>query len=556
MATEAGNEPASIKRETRLPGSGKLLILALDAANPALLRRWADDGTLPNIAGLIARGLLAETRSVDGLYVGATWPSFYTAHDPSDHGIYWLDRIRPGSYWTYQCRARDLAARPALWDVLSRAGRRVAVLDVPLTRISPELNGIQVVEWGVHDAAFGFRTSPRSLAREILATVGRHPAPANCDARRSSQDYRRLAVQLVRGAQARGRLTRELLDAQDWDFAIQVFSETHCAGHQLWHFHDTSHPAFDAMATAESGDLLRDVYVAVDAALGEIIAGVGADTAVVLLSLHGMSHACGGSLLLPGILERLEAAGAAPGGSPRRPTPAAGDSGGARTGLGGALRRVYSRLPRGLRDRTWRLRSTISRRLLRRETLLCPNSSAKSFVVGLGVGSTCSGIRLNLRGREPQGVLAPGAEAERYCAELEAGLLAITRPESSVPLVRRVIRSRERFAGPQAAILPDLLVEWEPEPPMGTSAAGSGGGAVWRAYSDAIGLIEKHNAYCRTGEHRIEGIMVGCGESIVPGRLDRSVSILDLAPTFARMLGCDMASRDGKVITELLGAVR
>jgi hypothetical protein len=130
--------------------------------------------------------------------------------------------------------------------------------------------------------------------------------------------------------------------------------------------------------------------------------------------------------------------------------------------------------------------------------------------------------------------------------------MTVTRPESTTPLVRRVMRTAEHFSGPHLASLPDLLIEWEPEPPMGTAAAGDGTAATWRAHSPAIGLVEKANAYCRTGEHRIDGLMIACGASVTPGRLERTVSILDLAPTFARMLGCEMQETSGSAIPELL----
>src|SRR5690606_14063093 len=155
---------------------------------------------------------------------------------------------------------------------------------------------------------------------------------------------------------------------------------------------------------------------------------------------------------------------------------------------------------------------------------------------------------LNLKGREPQGRLAPGDEAERFCAELARQLLDITRPGSSTPLVRRVHRSADLFSGPRLSLLPDLLVEWAPDPPMGTAAAGRDDGAVWAAYSPAIGLIEKRNHYCRTGEHRAGGLLMVAGDGIEPGRLERTLSVLDLAPTFARLLGCEMPGAAGAPI--------
>ena len=547
-----------------MPATRRLLVLALDAASPELLRSWAEDGTLPNIAELFATGLVANTRSVDGLYHGATWPSFFTGHDPSSHGIYWSDRLRLGTYRTQGRTPGDLATLKTLWEILSDAGHRVLVLDVPLASRSPDLNGLQVVEWGVHDGTFGFQTTPRRLKREIVRTVGAYPAPSSCDARRSLDEYRLFVDQLARGAAARAELTCSLLAREPWDFAIQVFSETHCAGHQLWHFHDPTHPAFDNSVNFEAGDLVKEVYVAVDRAVGEILAGLARDTAVVLVALHGMSYACGSSLLLPEILTRLgvmssgldgsEGSGDGVGGASTAEQDAVrrrGSGSASRSGQGFGIRAAYHRLPKAIRGPLYDLRQLIAQALGMGSPIDIDPSRTKAFYVGFGVGTTFSGIRLNLRGREPAGTVEAG-EAERFCERLTRDLLDVTDPDSGWPLVRNVLRTADLFGGPRLDELPDLLVEWDPDRPRGTTATGTGAASVWKAYSERVGQIEKVNSYCRTGEHRVEGLLVARGPGITPGRLVREVSNLDLAPTFARFFGCVMPSTDGRIIPELL----
>ncbi len=70
---------------------------------------------------------------------------------------------------------------------------------------------------------------------------------------------------------------------------MQVFTESHCVGHQCWHLHDVNHPAHDPAVLAEIGDPLRTVYAAIDAAIGDVLADAG-DAFVLLLDAHGMSH--------------------------------------------------------------------------------------------------------------------------------------------------------------------------------------------------------------------------------------------------------------------------
>ena len=283
----------------------KVLVLAIDAANPGLLRHWAADGTLPHLRSLMSRGLTGQTRSVDGFFIGSTWPSFYTGMTPARHGLHYLVQLQPGTYDFYRTADRGLVRSDPFWSHLSRAGRRVGVLDVPLTRLDPAVNGMQVVEWGSHDAVFGFRTWPPQVAETITSRFGAHPLGPSCDAvGRSAEQYREFVESLVRGVQAKASLTREFLHRGGWDFFIQVFTESHCVGHQCWHLHDDRHPAHDPALAATMGDPIRRVYAAIDTAIGEVLQVAG-DAIVVVMTAHGMSHWHGAQFLLQDILFRL-----------------------------------------------------------------------------------------------------------------------------------------------------------------------------------------------------------------------------------------------------------
>jgi predicted AlkP superfamily phosphohydrolase/phosphomutase len=178
---------------------------------------------------------------------------------------------------------------------------------------------------------------------------------------------------------------------------------------------------------------------------------------------------------------------------------------------------------------------------------------SRCFAVGNGLAT--SGIRLNRIGREPRGILAPGAETDAFCAQLTGELLEIVREDTGRPLVARVLRTSELYAGDRLDDLPDLLVDWDDSTPTGSSELNGGAGSVIRASSPRIGVVEGTNHYTRTGEHRIEGFFVAAGPGIAPGRLERPVSVLDFAPTFARLLGVDLPGGDGLPVMELLSGV-
>ena len=116
---------------------------------------------------------------------------------------------------------------------------------------------------------------------------------------------------LVDGAGKRARAFRLLLARRaDWGFALVVFSELHSAGHLLWHGVDRGgHPLGVLETSAEAGRRYERVVRAVDAAVGEVLAGQQNDVQIVLFSVHGTAPNANdlpANYLVPELLQRVD----------------------------------------------------------------------------------------------------------------------------------------------------------------------------------------------------------------------------------------------------------
>jgi len=520
----------------------RLLVLGIDAASPDLLDRWIADGTLPHLRALVARGVVGRTRGVDGFHIGSTWPSLYTGTDPSHHGVHYLVQLVPGTYQLHNVATGEFVRGEPFWKTLSNAGKRVAVLDVPLSRLDRSLNGVHVVEWGGHDSLYGFQTSPVDLGQDLAARYGAHPLGGACDAvRTSADDYSVFLERLERGVATKVAWTKELLARGGWDLFMQVFTEGHCTGHQCWHLHDAAHPGHDPRVAESLGDPLRRIYRAIDAAVGELVAAVGSETPVIVFSAHGMSHWYGAQFLLEEMLVRL-------GVTTPFPAVPAGFAG----GVEGVARSAWRALPSSVRSRVRDLRHRLAPESPTAPPPALRVDAARSLCFPLNNGLAVGGIRLNLVGREPEGKLRPGAEADAFVERLTGELLAVIDERTGRPLVRRVIRTAERYEGPMLDHLPDLLVEWSDEVPTGSTVVNGGRAAVVRARSLELGAIEGANDYGRTGEHRPGGWFVAAVPGVASRAIGRAVPLIDLAPTFTRLLGVEMAPCGGRPVEELV----
>jgi predicted AlkP superfamily phosphohydrolase/phosphomutase len=498
----------------------KLLVICVDAGDSGLIARWAAEGTLPTFRSLLDRGMSGPTTNPVGLYVGAVWPSFWTSLPPTRHRRYCYSQIEPGSYKEKWTHSRDTVGRP-FWDELSLQGRRVAILDVPKTVVSPVVNGIHLVDWGTHDPEGGPVTSPPSLAGEVEARFGRYPV-RSCDEHRSeTAEFTALRDGLLRGVALKTELSSHFLAQGGWDLFLTVFAEAHCAGHQFWHLHDRLHPRHDFEMTRDLGDPLRDVYVAIDTGIARLLAQAGEDTSVLVLASHGMGPHYDGTYMLERILQARERAE-----MPKGTLAAAR-----------VLEWGWERLPRPARRLFRSLRAPVKQRL--GDALVEPDSESRRCYASPN-NDAYGAVRVNLVGREPRGLVHPGPEFERFCDELERDLLTLVNVDTGRRLVRRVLRMSDAYPGEPIDHLPDLLIEWDRGAPVST------------VYSPKTGTIRDQWAGNRTGDHQASGLLIAAGPGFGSERLSSAVDVTQIGPTIAALLGVTLADGTSAPVRELL----
>ncbi len=505
----------------------KLLIIGIDSGDRHLLRRWADSGDLPHFGRLFTRAAWADSGNLPGMVAGTVWPTFYTGVRPGRSG-----RFRATAQFvagTYLHQDIDFAHHPfpSFWDVIGEAGRRSVIVDAPFTFLSTAPNVKQLMDWCVHSAWKEGVTvsSPPQFTDEVRDRYGRDPV-GKCDfaVLDTPTDFVAFRDGLLRRIEQRTALTLDLLAIEPADLLLQVFSECHCAGHQMWHVHDPSHPLHDAALLAElGGDPLLAVYRAMDAGIGRLLAAVAPETRVMVFCSHGIGPAYTGTHVLDEILLRLEGRA-----SPRR-----------RHAVAQRMVALWTRLPEGARTRLTPLQKRLWPGL--KSSLVQPGKARRKFFEII-VNDAIGGIRINVRGREPDGIVERGAEYDATCSMLEQELLAVTNELTGQPLVRRVTKARDQYPGPQVDLLPDLLVEWNRVGPIGVVT------------SPRIGRVERKFVFTnhRTGDHtEDDGLVFMLGRAVAPGYLG-AVSVADLAPTITALFGVSFDGVDGQPILGFL----
>lgn len=508
------------------PPAPRVLALGLDACEPRLIRRWAAAGELPFLARLMAETWTAPLEGPPGLFVGATWPSLVTGTSPARHEAYCHIRPRPGDYRDQDFRSKDIAA-PALWQTLSRAGGRCLVLDSPWSPIlgagdTGESGSKQAGSWGSHDSNH-FETWPPTWADELRARYGK-PLREPCDAvPHTDAGLETMVSQLVRRIETRVALLEHELDAGAWDLVWAIFSEAHCAGHQLWHLHDEAHPHHPAALRQRLGeDPFLSVYRALDRALERLADRAGPDTHLVVFASHGVGPELGAAHLFPMILDRLE--GRTPG-LPAR--------------LFRLARAAWRSLPPGLRAWT----RVPNRHVVGARQAADERDRPTRRCYFLDNNTASGAIRINLAGREPAGRVAPGAEYDALCAELIGKLWELRDEATGKPVVRRAYRVDELYPGPGLGVLPDILLDFDQTLPV-----------AWVVSPD-VGRVGGSPPVVRSGDHPVEarGLLCVRGPGVAAATTGAPVACVDLAPTIAHWLGHDLGEVDGRPVPGLTG---
>jgi predicted AlkP superfamily phosphohydrolase/phosphomutase len=165
--------------------------------------------------------------------------------------------------------------------------------------------------------------------------------------------------------------------------------------------------------------------------------------------------------------------------------------------------------------------------------------------------NTLPGIWLNVRGREPQGQVAPGHEYERLRDEIIARLGELKHPRTGESVIQRAHRREEVYHGPWVDLSPDVVLEPALDRGYAYTFLSSRGrpGAPLRTLAPHERLGSKGGSM--NGSHRSDGVLILAGNGVVAGQQVQGASLLDIAPTLYWLLGVPPpVGTEGRALTE------
>jgi predicted AlkP superfamily phosphohydrolase/phosphomutase len=523
--------------------SRRVLVIGLDGATLDLILPWVDEGKLPAFAKILAGGTSGRLQSTVPPMTFPAWTSLMTGKNPGKHGIYDFTEREPGGYGIRFVNANWVKAK-TIWRLLSDAGRRVAAVSVPVTYPPEPVNGLMISGFDAPGMGRGKADArsmyPASLYQELLDEVGGYVISANAAALSGTADRALRAVLATMDQKI--RCAKYLYRKEPWDVFMIVLGETDAIAHHFWKHHD---PASPFHAPGPYRDAILSVYQRADTFIGDMLGQAWEGTTLLVVSDHGVGG-YSDMAVFPNLWLAREGFLCFRASREDRGVRALGARGSelGRKVLGGVKRLGVRTIPPVAK--AWLLR--------RRPSLVNSVESYLRFNAIDWEGTRAFAdenphypqIWLNVRGREARGIVDPGREYDALRDAIGERLRAWTDPETGQPVVKRVLKREEIYAGAHVEKAPDLSIDWNLRgnysymPRLSKIIDGATPLRRLRA-AERMGVT--------SGSHRDLGVVALFGDDIREHTVLTDASIVDVAPTLLYLLGLPIPTdMDGSVL--------
>ncbi len=258
----------------------RICFFGVDSATWNVIMPYVKQGKLPGFALLLRQGTTKRLISTIPPITPTAWTSLYTGVNPGKHGVFDFYRMDKNHQITINTASN--VSNKTLFDYLSDAGKRIAVLNLPLTYPARSVNGVMVTGFTTPGLERDF-IYPRSLREEFLTLFPRYSFVERGRFGYTHQSQQRFLDNLLSSIDERITLFDWVEKKEPWDVFFINFMEVDHAQHWFWKFYDKSHPDY---VNSPLEKAIYRVYERIDAYLLQMLKK-GTYDRYVIFSDHG-----------------------------------------------------------------------------------------------------------------------------------------------------------------------------------------------------------------------------------------------------------------------------
>ena len=207
----------------------RAVIFGVDGLSFRILHPLIKRGDLPNFARLQREGVEADFISAVPAVTPPAWMSLVTGLKPAKHGVF--------DFWEFDTGSSALKSRAvthrkggkAIWNILSEYGKRVIVMNVPLTYPPEPVNGVMVSGLMTPGTSSPF-TFPHVFKDELYKAVPGYLIDLGTERVAAG----RFVDAVLDMTEKRIQLQEHLLSEHEWDFAFLSYVGPDRIQHRIW----------------------------------------------------------------------------------------------------------------------------------------------------------------------------------------------------------------------------------------------------------------------------------------------------------------------------------
>jgi predicted AlkP superfamily phosphohydrolase/phosphomutase len=455
-----------------MPDGPRVAVIGIDCGTPQLL---FDDlaEQVPNIHELMSRGMHGDLASITPPITIPAWACAMSGKTPGQLAIYGMRNRKDTTYEGLSIATSLAVKEPQVWDVLGQTGRKSLLIGVPPGYPPRPLEGWRVSCFLTPPSANEF-THPADLGPEIAGILGGEEYIFDIsNYREKGKEF--VLDQVFKMTERRFRVATSLVKSKPWDYFMMVEMAADRLHHVFWDDFDPLHPKYRAGNPFETS--FHDYYRFLDQQVGRLLEALPDDCITILMSDHGARRMVGGVCFNDWLIEEGYLALSEP---------------------------VTEQTPIAKAPIDW------------------------SRTVAWGDGGYYGRCFLNVKGREPQGIVEP-ARYEEVRDELVDRLEAMAGPDGE-PLGTKVYRPQDVYTEVRG-VAPDLLVyfgdlEWR-------SVGAVRGATVGKVFTYENDIGPDGANHDRTG------VFAMAGASGQPTGRTEGLRLIDVGPTILSLYGLE-----------------
>lgn len=502
----------------------RAVIIGLDGATFNFIKPLIVKNELPFFQRLMSDGSYGVLDSDLPVNSAANWTSLFTGKNPGKHNIFDYLAYDNSSYQARLITNQSLKSHQ-LWNIANQNDLRTILINAPVASAPEPLNGIMVS--GLLTPSTGQYAYPDAIVRELESD---NYLIDSGSARRldAGQYYDQIMKTLVKQEET----FQKLIDDHHWDLAILTLNALGKAQHDFW----------------LDNEKIEALYRQIDSFLNRIFKSIDEETYFIIVSHHGFKSVTKKFFVNEWLWERglLKKAITI---NQSRLTDVNDiifnhvDQNSnlltqffAKTGI--TKDHIRSFIPEFITESFKRFVPWSIKKYFPREYLDIDWSKTRAYFVSANV----QGININLKGREPQGIVREGAEYERLRDRIIAELYRLKDPYTLEDVVDEIYRREDVFKGDYVKSAPDIVFvphhyDYYPDPNKRTCRLVIGA------------AIDDYPVY---SYHEPRGIFFISGPDIKRGNQIANIDIYDVAPTVLHLFDISKpADMDGRVLNSI-----